>query len=487
MNMIRIGGTMIYESDLFYDLCDELGIMVWQDFMFANMDYPVQDEAFLASIRAEARQFLERTQLNPSLVVACGNSEVEQQVAMLGLPAEQWSNEFFREELPRLCREYRNDVIYWQASPHGGTLPFHTDKGVSHYYGVGAYQRPLNDARRAGVRFTSECLGFSHIPETAAVERLLGEGEAPAVHPKWKQRVPRDQGAGWDFEDVRDHYVEALFGVKPQTVRYADSDRYLALGRVATGEVVARTLGEWRRKDSPCQGALLWLLKDLWLGAGWGVIDASNDPKPAYYFVKRAMASQAVFFSDEGLNGLDIHVINERPEALEANLSVRFLRQGQIEVAAAQKDIHLPAHSSESLRAQTLFPYFIDMTYAYRFGPSGHDAALVSLINKATGELISEDWYFPEGLNASQQQDLGLEAVFVKAEDGTLALELSTKRHAQFVAIEAKGFTPQTNYFHVAPGTSYRIPLQDVTGTPSGYVSALNASRPVKISAKAPE
>jgi hypothetical protein len=83
MNMLRIGGTMIYESDAFYRLCDELGILVWQDFMFANMDYPVEDAAFAENITMEAKQQLDRLAQHPCVGVYCGNSEIEQQAAML--------------------------------------------------------------------------------------------------------------------------------------------------------------------------------------------------------------------------------------------------------------------------------------------------------------------------------------------------------------------------------------------------------------------
>ena len=91
MNMVRVGGTMAYESDAFYDLCDELGILVWQDFMFANMDYPWQDPAFAQTALLEAAQLLERLQSRPSLAVVCGSSEVDQQAAMLGLPPDRAS------------------------------------------------------------------------------------------------------------------------------------------------------------------------------------------------------------------------------------------------------------------------------------------------------------------------------------------------------------------------------------------------------------
>src|SRR6202035_2030939 len=113
-------------------------------------------------------------------------------------------------------------------------------------------------ARRSEVRFASECLAFANIPEDETLA-LLSPGLALRCHhSRWKERVARDLGAGWDFDDVRDHYLKLLFKVDPLELRYADHERYLTLSRVVTGEVMATTIAEWRRKRSTCRGALIW-------------------------------------------------------------------------------------------------------------------------------------------------------------------------------------------------------------------------------------
>src|SRR5476651_1980345 len=215
MNMVRVGGTMVYESDDFFSLCDELGLLVWHDFMFANMDYPIDDASFGAQVEIEATQFLARTLSHPSLAVLCGGSEVAQQVSMMGLPRGLWSSPLYDELLPRITATLRPDTVYVAHSPGEGDLPFATDTGVSHYYGVGAYLRPLEDARRANVRFTSECLGFANVPNAASPD-VPWENAA-----RWKAAVPRDRGTDWDFEDVRDHYMRLLFAVYPARSRGA--------------------------------------------------------------------------------------------------------------------------------------------------------------------------------------------------------------------------------------------------------------------------
>src|SRR6185437_5669400 len=114
--MIRVGGTMVYESDEFYALCDELGILVWQDVMLANFDYPATDE-FRASLTAEVTQFLDRTQGNPCLAVLCGGSEVLQQAGMLGLTSDRVDDTLFTHVIPGVADRVRRELPYVVNSP----------------------------------------------------------------------------------------------------------------------------------------------------------------------------------------------------------------------------------------------------------------------------------------------------------------------------------------------------------------------------------
>ena len=483
MNMIRVGGTMVAESDAFYDACDERGIMVWQDFMFANMDYPADDEPFRANVEAEARQLLSRLEARPSLAMLCGNSEVEQQVAMLGLARELWKPRLFYETLPAIARELCPDVAYVPSTPTGGVLPFDVDTGLSHYYGVGAYLRPLEDARRAGVRFTSECLGFSNVPEDATLEQVLGSGESPFHHPRWKARVPRDSGPGWDFEDVRDHYLRLLFGVDPAGVRYADTARYLALSRVTTGEVMAQTLHEWRRPGSSCRGALIWFFRDLWPGAGWGVVDSTGTPKAAYYYAKRAMKSVALFATDEGVNGLHLHVVNETSRPFDGEVRLALYRDGEAVVASGSNIERVLARGATTLRASSLLPGFFDVTYAYRFGPPAHDVTVATLVDVESQIVLDQAFHFPRGHGSFAPCDLGLEGALTDSGAGHYTVKVRTRRFALAVAVAVEGCVPDDNYFHLAPGAEKTVTLvrRSGQGRPQGWLSALNALSPVRL------
>lgn len=481
MNMIRIGGTMTYESADFFRLCDRLGLLVWQDLMFANFDYPATDGAFSSTVRQELEHLLQPLQASPSLAVICGGSEVYQQGAMLGLPERTWRGDFFAERLGAIAADLRPDCIYVENSPSGGAMPFSPDAGISHYYGVGAYCRPLEDARRAEVRFAAECLAFAHVPQQSTLDTHL---PVPAVHnPRWKARVPRDRDASWDFEDVRDHYLALLYGVDPARQRRQDPARYLDLSRAVTGEVVGETFAEWRRPGSTCNGALVWTLQDLLPGAGWGVIDSTGEPKPVWYAMRRAFRPVQVLLTDEGTNGLSLHAINESANRLDVEISLSCLRDGRQAVISGRMAISLEARESRTLAATDLFGAFFDTTYSFRFGPPSHEVTVATLTDLATGEIISEAFHFPLGRGAAMF-DAELTAEVVQ-EDGRWWLDLSTERFAQSVHLEIEGFRAEDDWFHLAPGRR-RIALLrrdgvDGKAVPKGEAMTLGSTRRCRI------
>jgi len=471
LNMIRIGGTMTWPSDELLSACDEHGVLLWQDCMFANMDYPFDDPVFRGEVEAELADNLGRLARHPCTAVVCGGSEVAQQASMLGLPEETWKVPFFAEELAPLVAQHTPGVPTVPNSPWGGPLPFHVGAGVAHYFGVGAYKRPLSDAR--GVRFSSECLGFSNVPDEDGLRAVFG-GRAPQPHlPAWKAGVPRDAGAGWDFEDIRDHYLAQLWGVDPVALRSLDPRRYLALSRAVTGELMHRVFAEWRRPGGGGAGGLVWFLRDLRPGAGWGIFDAEGRPKAAAWALKRAWATRAVLLTEEGLDGYAVHVHNEAPERLDGEVELLLLRDATTPVAQGRRAIAAPAQTAHTLSADQVLGRFTDSTHAYRFGPPGHDVVIARLWSGDT--LLHEDVAFPGGHQLRPQPRDVLQAEARRDED-VVIVELSSTALLQGLHATAKGWRPDDDHLHLTPGSSRSIRFtSDTPGAPfKAVIGALN-------------
>jgi beta-mannosidase len=352
---------------------------------------------------------------------------------------------------------------------------------VANYYGVGAYLRPLADARAARVRFAAECLAFANVPDEEAVAELTAAG-APAVHhPAWKRGVPRDVGAGWDFEDVRDHYLGLLYDLDPVALRSTDPERYLDLSRQVSGEVMAEAMGEWRRAGSPCAGALVLWLRDLAPGAGWGVLDHRGRPKVAYHHLRRALAPLAVWSTDEGLDGVVAHVANDRPHCIALTLRVALYRDRETVVEDISRELCVAPHTTEAHNVEGLLGRFVDAAWAYRFGPPAQDLIVLSLEDRQGPEprLLSQAFRHPAGRPTTLEtaSGLGLRATVCHDGPGRARLVLASRRYAHGVRVHIDGYRADDDAFSLEPGHERTIGLRAVgpeVGPAHGHVSALN-------------
>ena len=331
LNAVRIPGTMAYEAPEFHDLCDELGILVWQDLMFANFDYPLSDPGFRELVGAELDALIDVIGGHPSTFCVCGGSEIEQQAAMLGLDPAIARAPFFAEEVPAALGEADVDALYVPSAPCGADRPLLPSQGVSNWFGVGGYRRPFSEIRSADVRFASECLAIGNV----------GDDIVSPNDPAWKVGVPGDVGADWDFDDVRDHYLKSLYGVEPEHLRRTDPQRYLELSRQVSGDVMTEVFGEWRRPASECGGGFILWLRDLAPGAGWGLIDSAGSPKPVLRALRSVLAPVAIWMTDEGMGGYAVHVANDGGEPLCATIGITLSREGR-EIASANCAVALP-------------------------------------------------------------------------------------------------------------------------------------------------
>ena len=476
MNMVRVPGGTVYEDDVFWDLCDELGVMVWQDCMLGYVD-PPDDEAFEAEIVSELQQVLGPLGGRPALVLLCGSQQIEEQAAFFGLARERWSFPILEDTIPAVASRLLPGVPYTTSSPTGGDLPFRADVGDCHYWGVGSLLRGVDDARRCGIRFMSEGLAFGIPPERRTVEEICG-GAARAGHdPTWKAAVHHDTGRSWDLEDVRDFYVGQLFEVDPHLLRYLDPERALDLGRAAVAELMAQVFTEWRRPGSSCSGGLVVALRDLVPGAGWGVVDALGEPKAPWFALRRALAPVAVLLTDEGLNGLRLNVVNDGAYDFCGRVRVELYTRGEHRTEEVERPVEVPAFGHVVLETTAMFDGFRDLGYAYRYGPPAIDVVVAELLG-TEDQVVSEVVHLPAGLARTVEPDVGLNATARQDEAGLWTLAVATRRLAQWVVVEVPGFRPEDSWFHLAPGHHRTVCLHTVgeSGPPRGQIRALNSA-----------
>lgn len=294
--------------------------------------------------------------------------------------------------------------------------------------------------------------------------------------PQWKQRVPRDTGAGWDFEDIRDHYLHELYGVEAMPLRASDPLRYQQLSRTVPGEMMSRAFAEWRSAASSNGGGLVWFYKDLWPAAGWGVLDSYGQPKPTYYYLKRAWQSQQLTITDEGLSGLRLHIINESATDSDVIIEITLLKQPRQTVLREECPISLRGRETRSLNVNELLGRFCDVNYAYRFGPAAHDVVIATLMD-ARRNVVSEAFYFLRRENPAFLAGHTLTAALNPIDSQTWQLELDADAFLQTVRLSAKGFQPSDNYFHLTPQRRKSVRFRALDQLPRGIkvdVEALN-------------
>lgn len=297
--------------------------------------------------------------------------------------------------------------------------------------------------------------------------------------PRWKTGVARNPSSAWDFDDVREHYLRTHYGVDVARLRYEDPERYLELSRAVVPEVIGVVFSEWRRAGSTCAGGIVWNLLDLRAGAGWGVIDVLGAPKSALHGMARVLQPVQVLITDEGLDGLDIHLVNETPHEIRARVELACLRDGAVKVASGSSEIVLAARSVQRLTSSALIGAFFDIAYAYRFGPRSHDATHVKLLNASNGNVLSEAFHFPDP-TIGERRDIGLRASLEKDELGWF-LAIETSQLARWMHVNDPNYRASVDWFHLAPGHTRRIALvarhANVRAQPEGDVVAINASR----------
>ena len=331
MNMLRVWGGGIYEHDAFYDLCDTLGLLVWQDFMFACAVYPEGPPSFVAEVEAEARYQLGRLRSHPCLALWCGNNE------------NQWIHDrtfwdredttvpgalYYHKLLPRVVAELDGKTPYWPGSPYGGDDHNDRRQGNVHNWEVwhGNYPRRFGEESRR--ESTPESVSYLRYAEdTGRFISEFGMHAAP-VRETLRRAIPPeglyhhspslDHHNKDDPKDKGDNLMLTVTGLP------RDLNEYVDFSMISQAEGLKFALEHFRRRKPHCSGTLFWQLNDCWPVLSWSVLDYHGFGKAGYYYARRAYSPILASFKALPDGGAELWMTNDTLETMTDDVLVRL-------------------------------------------------------------------------------------------------------------------------------------------------------------------
>jgi len=343
MNMLRVWGGGIYEADAFYDACDRLGILVWQDFMYACATYPTFIPAFMDNCIAEAEDNVRRMRHHPCIALWCGNNELEQ-----GLVADEWNASsmswvdyarLFDKGLRNVIAHEDPGAAYWPCSPHsnhGNRFDFNNHRcGDAHAWSVWFGGQSFESQRTWVYRFQSE-FGFQSYPEPRTVEAFTEPGDRNLTSRimDFKQRS-KSRGNAAIFS-----YLLEWFRVPK------DFDSSLWMTQLTQALCIVYAAEHTRRQQPRTEGCIYWQINDMWPAPTWSSIDCYGRWKALHYLAKRFFATVLVSGVEDPATGtVEVHVSNHRPTRLDATATWRVTDAAGVELAKGAAPVTVPAQS----------------------------------------------------------------------------------------------------------------------------------------------
>ena len=311
--MLRVWGGGFYEDETFYDLCDQYGILIWQDFIFACSIYPLDDQEFLDNLPVEVIENVQRIRHRASLALWCGNNEMEQGWAEWGWtqpehqPLKDSYDRFFHHTLKEWCVAEDPDHVYWPSSP-SSDAPFENPNGQTqgdaHYWDVWHGRKPFTAYRKQYPRFMSE-FGFQALPPLETIRTYAEESDWNMTSYIMEQHQKNNSGNSLMVGQMLDTFRLPM-----------DFDSLVYLSMVLQAEGIRYGVEHWRRHTDRVSGTLYWQLNDCWPVASWASLDYFGRWKALHYAARRFYAPlmlsieddsphQSIFISSDLLNPWD--------------------------------------------------------------------------------------------------------------------------------------------------------------------------------------
>ena len=391
-NAIRVWGGGYYPDDAFYDICDELGLMVWQDLMYACAFYDLTPD-FERSIRVETHQNVARLRHHASLALICGNNEMEMFMAGANsalINHRTWEFvptyphhitdyvKMFEYILPAIVKETAPQTYWWPASPSSGgnfDAPNDENRGDNHYWDVWHGEKPFTEYRKFFFRYASE-FGFQSFPCLKSVEQFTLPDDRN-IFSRVMERHQRNQAANGK-----------ILSYLSQTFRYPNSfDDLLYASQLMQAESIRYGVEHWRRNRGRCMGAIIWQLNDIWPVASWASIDYYGRWKALHYAAKRFFAPVMISAEEEGELSQNPKINEYHPAPLEKSFRLNVCNEtlrdvtGEVVWALRTPDGAIVRQNQQTLTIPAMSAKWLDKVDCADASLTGHYVSFAFVVD----------------------------------------------------------------------------------------------------------
>ena len=453
-NMLRVWGGGIYEADAFYDACDEMGIMILQDFMFSCATYP-DDEEFCRKVAEETASVVRRLRNHPCVVVWAGNNECEMNYG----PDEDWQGKkLFHEVIPNVLRTLDTSRPYRPCCSWGGKTgndpaegDWHGGSWFAAYLGDHTRWRHMIEEERG--LFVSEFVTQGP-PVIGSLREFIPGGKLfPPTDEVWeyhnKDNPHSGRTDGASHEQILEDLTHRMMG------DYESAEQFAAYAGILQGEFVKAEVEHYRREKWAISGALFWMYNDCWPAIGWSVVDYYLRPKIAYYYAKRAFAPVIVSFKQLEDRVQAFVTSDERLSGIDGTLRVGVFSFGSCGFDVQEVPMSLAANTSQAFwESDPLDEILSD---------PGRQC-LVALLD-VQGKTVAGNVYFARTFGEMQFPQPRLLVQRAQLDENRFAMTISADDYARNVAIAnlPARARPSNNYFDVLPGEMREVTIDDIT------------------------
>ncbi|WP_106768157.1 beta-mannosidase [Paenibacillus faecalis] len=477
MNMLRVWGGGIYERDVFYDECDRLGLLVWQDFMFACALYPDYNRNFMNNVRREIEQVVKRLRSRTCLALWCGNNENDWLYEALyssgEIPHPFYGEKIYHELMPALLETLDPTRLYWPSSPYGGNDHNSREEGDTHNWQVWHGNiEPRVFGEPQVQDYSVEGLSFKKFKgDTTKFASEFGM-HASSNRYTLQLNIPESQFY-WGSEEMmyrnKDiHHPKGILLMEGYTGSPSNIEEYMNYSMLTQAEGLKYGIEHYRRNKPETSGALFWQLNDCWPGTSWSVIDYYGLPKAAYHYSRKFFAPVLLTADHDAGQEFKLWALNDRIQSYEDTIRLAVYKMDGTVVFERSFDLTVPGNSKMQVIALTE----TELT-------NGEEASNLVCVVSSTSGATEENFIY-----LRDYKDMCFEQAQLRVEvnKDEAVIRVTTDRVARMVKLEldVEWLVLSDNFFDLLPGQVKEIRVAQSEGKSIPWetlrVSALNAT-----------